>query len=86
LEVLRELVPRIARLAVLVDPSNAEITAGNLKEVEPAARAMGLQTRILEARNGVEIEAAFASFTQDRPDASRRMSAGISALGGKSGL
>src|SRR5262249_53363061 len=42
LEALRELVPSIARLAVLVDPSNAEITAGNLKEVEPAARAMGM--------------------------------------------
>ena len=32
LEALHELVPSIARLAVLVDPSNAEITAGNLKE------------------------------------------------------
>ena len=69
LEALHELVPSIARLAVLVDPSNAEITAGNLKEVEPAAHAMGLQIRILEARNNSEIEAAFASFTHDRPDA-----------------
>jgi len=69
LEALRELVPSIKRLAVLVDPSNAEITAGNLKEVEPAARAMGLQTRVLEARNNSEIEAAFASFAHDRPDA-----------------
>src|SRR5262249_44828614 len=43
LEVLRELVPGMTRLAVLVDPSNAEITAGNLKEVDPAARAMGMQ-------------------------------------------
>ena len=39
LEALRELVPGMTRLAVLVDPSNAEITAGNLKAVEPAARA-----------------------------------------------
>ena len=62
LEALRELVPGMARLAVLVDPSNAEITAGNLKEVEPAARAMGLQIRILEARNTGEIDVAFASF------------------------
>src|SRR5262245_15250474 len=69
LEALRELVPSIARLAVLVDPSNAEITAGNLKEVEQAARAMALQIRILEARNNSEIEAAFASFAHDRPDA-----------------
>ena len=69
LEALRELVPGMARLAVLVDPSNAEITAGNLKEVEPTARAMGLQIRILEARNTSEIDAAFASFTHERPDA-----------------
>jgi putative ABC transport system substrate-binding protein len=69
LEALHELVPSIARLAVLVDPSNAEITAGNLKEVEPAARAMGLQIRILEARNPSEIEGAFASLAHDRPDA-----------------
>jgi putative ABC transport system substrate-binding protein len=69
LEALRELVPGIARLGVLVDPSNAEITAGNLKELEPAARVMGMQIRILEARNGGEIEAAFASFARDRPDA-----------------
>ena len=69
LEALRELVPGMARLAVLVDPSNAEITAGNLKEVEPAARAMGLQIRILEARNTGEIDVAFASFANQRPDA-----------------
>jgi len=69
LEALRELVPGMARLAVLVDPSNAEITAGNLKEVEPAARTMGLQIQILEARNPREIDAAFASFAHERPDA-----------------
>jgi putative tryptophan/tyrosine transport system substrate-binding protein len=69
LEVLRELVPGMVRLALLVDPSNAEITAGNLKEVEPAARTMGLQLRILEARNTGEIDAAFASFAHEPPDA-----------------
>jgi putative ABC transport system substrate-binding protein len=69
LEVLRELLPGMARLAVLVDPSNAEITAANLKEVEPAARAMGLQMRVLEARNNREIDAAFATLEHERPDA-----------------
>ena len=69
LEALRELVPGMTRLAVLVDPSNAEITAGNLKAVEPAARAMGLQMRVLEARNNREIDAAFATFARERPDA-----------------
>ena len=69
LELLRELVPRMARLAVLVDPSNAAITEANLKEVEPAARAMGLQVRVLEARTNREIDAAFATFAEERPDA-----------------
>jgi putative ABC transport system substrate-binding protein len=69
LEALRELVPGMSSLAVLVDPSNAEVTAGNLKEVEPAARAMGLQMRVLEARNNREIDAAFATFAHERPDA-----------------
>ena len=69
LEALRELVPRMARLAVLVDPSNAEITAGNLKEVQSAAAAMGLQMSVLEASNNREIDAAFATFANERPDA-----------------
>jgi putative ABC transport system substrate-binding protein len=69
LELLRELVPRMARLAVLVDPSNAAVTEANLKEVEPAARAMGLQVRVLEARTNREIDAAFATFAEERPDA-----------------
>ena len=59
----------MSRLAVLVDPSNAEVTAGNLREVESAARAMGLQMRVLEARNNREIDAAFATFAHERPDA-----------------
>jgi putative ABC transport system substrate-binding protein len=69
LEALRELVPGMSRLAVLVDPSNAEVTAGNLREVESAARAMALQMRVLEARNNREIDAAFATFAHERPDA-----------------
>ena len=69
LEALRELVPGMSRLAVLVDPSNAEVTAGNLREVESAARAMALQMRVLEARNNREIDAAFATFAHEQPDA-----------------
>ena len=42
LELLRELVPRASRVAVLVDPANAMIAESMLRDVEPAARAMGL--------------------------------------------
>ena len=45
LELLRELVPKAVTVAVLVDPA-APPTATTLREVEIAARAMGLRTRI----------------------------------------
>jgi putative tryptophan/tyrosine transport system substrate-binding protein len=63
------MVPRAARVAVLVNPENAAITESNLRGVEPAARAMGLQIQTLEANTGREIDAAFASFSRERPDA-----------------
>ena len=37
--------------------------------MEPAARAMGLQIQILDASNSQEINAAFATFVRERPDA-----------------
>jgi putative ABC transport system substrate-binding protein len=68
LELLRELVPSIARVAVIVSPVslNAETT---LRDVELAARTMGLQTDIVNASTSREIDAAFASFVGRRPDA-----------------
>jgi len=68
LELLRELVPSVARVAVIVSPASlsGETT---LRDVEPAARAMGLQTDILNASTSREIDAAFASFVDRRPDA-----------------
>jgi putative ABC transport system substrate-binding protein len=58
LELLRELVPAVARVAVLVSPTGplAETT---LRDVEPAARAMGLQTNVLNASTSREIDEAF---------------------------
>jgi putative tryptophan/tyrosine transport system substrate-binding protein len=68
LEILRELVPAAVRVAVIVNPaaSDAETT---LRDVEPAARAMGLQIRVLNASTSREIDTAFASFVRERPDA-----------------
>jgi putative tryptophan/tyrosine transport system substrate-binding protein len=40
-----------------------------MRDVEPAARAMGLQIQILKASSSGEIEAAFATFVRERPDA-----------------
>jgi putative ABC transport system substrate-binding protein len=69
LQLLREMVPTAARVAVLVDPASTTITEATLREVEPAARAMGLQVQVLHASNGREIGAAFATFVRERPDA-----------------
>ena len=68
LELLRELVPGTARVAVLTNPDNPAADA-TLKELEGAARAMGLQIRILRASTGREIDAAFATLVRERPDA-----------------
>jgi putative ABC transport system substrate-binding protein len=50
LELLRELIPRAARVAVLVNPANAKTTEATLQDLEPAARTMGLQIQVLNAR------------------------------------
>ena len=69
LELLRELVPAAARVAVLVNPANATNTETTLRDVEAAARAMGLQIQVLNASTSREIDAAFATFVRERPDA-----------------
>jgi putative tryptophan/tyrosine transport system substrate-binding protein len=69
LQLLREMVPAAARVAVLVDPASTTITEATLRGVEPAARAMGLQIQVLHASNSREISAAFATFVHERPDA-----------------
>ena len=69
LELLRELVPGAARVAVLVDPANAVSTESTLREVDAAARAMGLQIQVFNANSSREIDAAFATLVNERPDA-----------------
>jgi ABC-type uncharacterized transport system substrate-binding protein len=69
LELLRELVPRAARVAVLVNPSNVDSGERTEKEVKAAARALGLQIHILNATSSREIDAAFAALVRERADA-----------------
>jgi putative ABC transport system substrate-binding protein len=68
LELLRELVPRLTRIAVLVNPADAN-TETQLKGVSVAARTMGLQIQILNADTSAEIDAAFETMARERPDA-----------------
>ena len=69
LELLRALVPTATRVAVLVNPANTANTETTLKDVEPAARAVGLQVQVLNANTSHEIDAAFATIVRERPDA-----------------
>jgi len=69
LRLLHELVPKAVRVAVLLNPANAGSAEANLREVQEAAPAIGLQIQILKATTIGEINAAFASFARERPDA-----------------
>jgi ABC-type uncharacterized transport system substrate-binding protein len=69
MELLRELLPKAVRVAVLVNPAQAATTEATLREVEPAARTMGLQIQVFNANASHEIDAAFESMGRERPDA-----------------
>ena len=65
LGLLRELVPQAAALGVLLNP-NWPAAAGQLSDVEEAARAIGVQTHVLRASTDGEIDTAFVSVAQHR--------------------
>jgi putative tryptophan/tyrosine transport system substrate-binding protein len=69
LEILRELVPNVARLAALVAPANTQITETTLRDVKQAATEFGMQVQFLNASTSQEIDTAFAPLARDRPDA-----------------
>jgi putative tryptophan/tyrosine transport system substrate-binding protein len=69
LELLHALVPEAKRINVLVNPADDANTQATLRQVDPAARAMGLQIQILNASTSREIDAAFSDFARERPDA-----------------
>ena len=69
LRLLHDLVPKAVRVPVLLNPANTGSAEATLREVQEAAPAMGLQIQILKAATIAEINAAFASFARERPDA-----------------
>ncbi len=69
LRLLHDLVPKAVRIAVLVDPANASTTESTLRDLREAAATFGLQIQILNASTIAEIDAAFATFARERPDA-----------------
>ena len=63
------MLPRSARIALLVSPSAPPNTEATLRDANMAARAMGLQIIVLHADTGREIDVAFAEIARQRPDA-----------------
>jgi putative ABC transport system substrate-binding protein len=66
LELLREMVPAITRVAALVSPAEASNTEATLKDLETASRLMGLEIKALKASTSGEINAAFATLEAER--------------------
>ncbi len=64
LELLRQVVPGIARIAVLWNPANST-AAPQLKDTNTVARSVGLSVRSLELRDVSQLESAFAAAVQD---------------------
>jgi putative ABC transport system substrate-binding protein len=69
LGLLHDLVPKAARIAVLVNPASPPITETMLRDIPEAARVLGLQVQFLNASTSPEIEAAFATIARERADA-----------------
>jgi putative ABC transport system substrate-binding protein len=69
LGLLHDLVPKAARIAVLLNPASASITETMLREIPEGARAVGLRVQFFNASTSAEIEAAFATIARDRADA-----------------
>jgi putative ABC transport system substrate-binding protein len=68
LEVLKEMVPKVSRVALLRNPDNPA-TAAQLQQAEAAARASGVRLQSLEAQVPQEIDRAFAAMTRERAGA-----------------
>ena len=68
LELLKEVVPKVSRVAVLWNPANAG-NAPQLREAEVAARVLGVRLQVLEVRGPDQFGRAFAAMTQERAGA-----------------
>ena len=64
LEILHELVPTANTVAALINPSDPARAETTTKDLQAAARVLGLQLRILHARSDEELETVFARFAQ----------------------
>ena len=67
-ELLREVVPKVSRMTLLWNPTNPS-HAPSISHVQAAARSLGMQLQLLEARDPQEIDRAFAAMTREQAGA-----------------
>ena len=68
LQILKEVVPNLSRVALLWNPTNSS-NAPQLRHAQEAARTLGVRLQPLEARGPGEIEGVFATMTRARAGA-----------------
>jgi putative ABC transport system substrate-binding protein len=68
LELLREVLPTVSRVAVLWNPDNQSLLA-ELKEIRAAAQVLGMKVQALEVRTPGELEETFKAIVRERPRA-----------------
>jgi putative ABC transport system substrate-binding protein len=68
LELLKEVVPKVSRVALLGNPANPG-TAPMVRRTQDTARELGIQLQRLEARSPNQIDSAFAAMTRERAGA-----------------
>ena len=68
LEIVRQLLPRMAMVAVVINPNSPEVTP-QLADVQSASRAVGQPILILKASNESDFDTAFAALVQHGADA-----------------
>jgi putative ABC transport system substrate-binding protein len=67
-ELLREILPKATRIAVLVDPAHHTNTPAILGDVDTAARATGVDIKVFKASNSGEIDAEFEAIAREHFD------------------
>ena len=66
LQLLKEAIPALQRVAVLRNPANTVFQRQTLDEARAAAGALGLDVLLFEARDAASIDAAFAAIARQR--------------------
>jgi putative ABC transport system substrate-binding protein len=66
---MHELLPKATRFAVLINPADVTASAATSKALKEAARTLGLDVLFFDASTPAGIDATFAAFARERPDA-----------------